>query len=472
MRRLAPLLGSALVLSLVAGGTGDAASELSNPGFGVSPRSIELTAELTDAGAIIEGNDVMVDGVKAGSVRRLRLVDGKAHVTFSVGGEFTPVHDDARVAIRTVSLLGERYVDLDRGSPSAPPLEDGALIPASRTDRAVQLQDVLDVVDDPTGTALAALIVAFGEGLAARGVDAAAAIDALEPALTETGRLLEILGAQNQLLSALIDRAEPVAAALGAERGARLDRLVGAAGDVLGAAASERPALEQALRRLPAALATARSALADLSVLAGETTPVLASLRPLTGDLRQIALELSEFADAAGPALASAEPVLERARELVAAATPVTAELRAAAGDVETTARATRTIVEALPEDAGNLLDFVRNAALALQGSDGLSHYLRIFVLGTGGAIGGLPAGPAAAPRGPGPRGEPAPGPATPERRGPVLSDLLEPVRRALPGRPAAEAEGSATGLTFDQERSLLDYLLGDTPGPGLLGGR
>lgn len=453
-RRLLPLLASALVLSLIAGRTGGAASEHGD---------LELTAEFSDAGAIIEGNDVAVDGVKAGSVRRLALVDGKAHVTFSVGGEFAPIHDDARVAIRAVSLLGERYVDLDRGTPSAPVLEDGALIPASRTERAVELQEVLDVVDEPTGTALAALIVAFGEGLAARGVDAAAAIDALEPALTETGRLLEILGAQNGLLGALVDRAEPVAAALGAERGARLDRLVAAAGNVLGATASERPALEVALRRLPAALTTARSALADLSALAGEATPVLASLRPLTGDLRQIAVELGEFADAAGPALASAEPVLERARELVAEAAPVTAELRAAAGDVETTARATRTIVEALPEDASNLLDFVRNAALALQGSDGLSHYLRIFVLATPGAIGGGSAG--AAPTGPVAEAKSAPVPTPPQRTTPVLADLLEPVQRFLPARPAPPQplaeEGSATGLTFDQERSLLDYFLG-----------
>lgn len=443
-RRALPLLACAAVLSLLAGGTGGAASEHGD---------LELTAEFTDAGAIIEGNDVAVDGVKAGSVRRLELVGGKAHLTFSVDGAFAPVHQDARVAIRSVSLLGERYVDLDRGTPSAPPLADGALILASRTERAVELQEILDVVDQPTGTALAALIVAFGEGLAGRGVDAADAIDALEPALTETSRLLEILGGQNQLLGALIDRAEPVAAALGAERGARLDRLVAAADDLLGATASERPALDGALRRLPTALDTARTALADLSALAGQAAPVLASLRPLTGDLRQIATELSDFAAAAGPALASADPVLERARELVAAAAPVTAELRAAAGDVETTARATRTIVEALPENASNLLDFVRNAALALGGSDGLSHYLRIFVLATPGAL-GLPA---AAPSGPALEPEPAPEPAPP-----VLADLLEPVRRTLPSRPEPPRDGgSATGLTFDQERSLLQYFLG-----------
>ncbi|MGH9037680.1 MAG: MlaD family protein, partial [Acidimicrobiia bacterium] len=197
-------------------------------GVGAQPErsGLEITAEFADAGAIIPGNDVVVDGVKAGAVQRLRLVDGKARVTFSVDGAFTPVHTDATAAIRSVSLLGERYLDLARGTPSAPVLSDGAVLPVTQTQRAVELQEILDVIDQPTGTALAALIVALGEGMAARGEDAAAAIDAMEPALTEAARLLDILGGQNQLLAALVDRAEPVASALGAERGARLDRLV------------------------------------------------------------------------------------------------------------------------------------------------------------------------------------------------------------------------------------------------------
>ena len=453
-----------LLVSVLAGGVG-AKGERSD---------LDITAEFADAGAIIPGNDVVVDGVKAGSVRRLDLVDGKARVSFSVDADFTPLHTDATAAIRSVSLLGERYLDLARGTPSAPVLADGAVLPVSQTQRAVELQEILDVVDQPTGTALAALIVALGEGMAARGEDAAAAIDAMEPALTETARLLEILGGQNQLLAALVDRAEPVASALGAERGARLDRLVAASDDLLAATAGGRPELEAALQRLPGALTTARSALAELSNLAGQTTPVLASLRPVTGDLRQIAFELGDFADAAGPALASADPVLERARELVAAATPVTAELRAAAGDVQTAARATRTVVEALPEDVSNLLDFVRNAALAVGGSDSLSHYLRIFVLATPGSTGFLPENPPAPVAG-APAAAPVSTGAAPAAvpLGPVLPGLVSQLfGDSAPGllggtptpNPAPQLggdTGSATGLTFTQERSLLSYLLG-----------
>jgi phospholipid/cholesterol/gamma-HCH transport system substrate-binding protein len=466
MKGVVALVGSALLVAVAAGGV-TAAEE--HP-------AVTVVAEFADAGAIIPGNDVMVDGVKAGEVKKLRLVDGKARVTISVGSAFTPLHRDATVHIRAISLLGERYIDIERGTASTPVLEDGALIPATQTGRTIELQEFLDVVNEPAGAALAALIVALGEGLSGRGEDAAAALDALEPALTETTRLLDILGGQNQLLTALIDRAEPVAQALGAERGERLDKVVAATEQLLAATAAGKPELDAALRRLPTALATARSALGELSNLAGQTTPVLASLRPLSGDLRQIATELQSFADAAGPALASSDPVLGKLRELIANAAPVTADLRAAAPDVQTAAKATRTVVEALPEDLSNLLDWVRNAALATAGHDGIGHYLRIFALGTGKEVGASeqPSPPAAS--GPTAPAAPAAGPLLSppllngvapvgSLLGPALENggLLGGVLDAVVGgaSPAPADPDSATGLTERQERSLLRYLLG-----------
>ena len=442
------LVSSALLVAVAAGGVTAAETH----------PAVTVHADFTDAGAIIPGNDVMVDGVKAGTVEKLRLLDGKARVTISVGSAFTPLHTDARITIKAVSLLGERYIDVDRGSPSAPVLESGAVLPATQTGRTIELQEFLDVVNDPAGAALAALIVALGEGLEGRGEDAAAALDALKPALTETKELLEILGAHNRLLTALIDRAEPVAQALAADRGERLDKVVAATDQLLAATAAGKPELDAALRRLPTALATARSALGELTALAGQTTPVLSSLRPLSGDLRQIAGELQSFADAAGPALVSAEPVLERLRELITAASPVTAELRAAAPDVQAAAKGTRTIVEALPEDLSNLLDFVRNAALATAGHDGISHYLRIFALGTGKEVG----------PGDAPETSTAPTASTPiPAGGPLSGPLAVPsVPSLIDKTPLAPLVpnvdlGSATGLTELQEQSLLRYLLG-----------
>ena len=481
--RARPVLLGALIPALLLGAT-FAGPE---PASGGGGHGVTVKAVFADAGAILPGNDVKVDGVQAGLVKKVRLVGGKAELTLAVGGAFTPLHTDASAAIRPVSLLGERFVDLNRGTAAAPVLGGGGVIPESRTRRAVDLQEVLDAVDDPTGTALAALVVGLGQGMEGRGADAGAALDALAPALTRTTELLEILGGQNDLLGAVVDKVEPVASALGAERGQRMDKLVGSADALLGATASARPQLEEALQRLPDALAAARSALTELAGFADQTTPVLASLRPVTGDLRQIANELSAFADAAGPALTTLEPVLRKGSDLIGAARPVAAELAAAGGDLQKAAKSGRTLAEAFPPDLGNLLDFVRNFAVATAGADGVSHYLRIFVEASSQALDGL--SPFSAPV----LGQPSPVPGAPTAdptdglahdRSPLLGapglvggvgnllgsgGLLPGAGRPLGGSMPGAADGavrsgdpgSATGLTAAQERSLLDYLLG-----------
>jgi phospholipid/cholesterol/gamma-HCH transport system substrate-binding protein len=432
------------------------------------PAHVKVVAEFADAGAILPGNDVRVDGVSAGRITDIRIVDRKARLTLSLDGAFAPIHTDATVAIRPVSLLGERFVDLDRGSAGAPALADGGFIPAAQTRRSVDLDEVLSAVDDPTGDALSALLVGLGGGMAGRGQDAAAAIKALGPALRDTSGLLTILSQQNSLLTALIDRAQPALSALGAGRGAQLDALVKSTKGLLDTTAAAAPQMGQSLERLPGALATARAAFVQLASLAGNTTPLLASLRPLTGDLSGFATDLGAFADAAGPALASLDPVLVKGNELIGAAQPVVADLARAGGDLESVARAGHRISDALPADLANLLDFVRNFTLASAGSDGISHYLR--VLGTMDQEDGDGRSPVPVPRapyshydaagpGPAPSGDPggllgppapvgSPGQSTPA--GPDLS-----------GPDSAGANGSATGLTAEQERSLLQYFLG-----------
>ena len=52
--RRIPLLACALLVSVLAGGVG---AEPERSG-------VEITAEFTDAGAIVRGNDVMIDGVR------------------------------------------------------------------------------------------------------------------------------------------------------------------------------------------------------------------------------------------------------------------------------------------------------------------------------------------------------------------------------------------------------------------------
>lgn len=363
------------VLSLTTLTVGAVASNL--PGDG----HVKIVAQFADAGAVIPGNDVKVDGVKVGSISGVEVVDGVAHLTLSINDSATPVFSDATAVVRPVSLLGERYVDVDRGTPTNDPIPDGGTIPLAQTDRSVDLDEVLNAVDDPTGTALAALITTLGDGMAGNGSNVAETLEVLRPALTETDQLVGLLDDQNALLNTLIEHMAPVTDALGGNGGVDLDALVENTNALLEATAGRVPELEATLRALPATMSTARTALQQIATLSGATTPALSALEPLTSNLVSFSEELQAFADAANPALASLEPVLVEGQSLIDAAGPVIRELRAAAPAAASDAEHLQPIAKELLGNIDHVLNFLRNWALTTNGHDGISHYFRAHVV-------------------------------------------------------------------------------------------
>ena len=425
---------------------------------------IELTARFVDAGAIIPGNDVKVDGVKVGSVRDIDIDEGVAVLTFGIDDAATPVFEDATATVRPVSLLGERFVDVDRGDPHLPVLTDGAVIPESQTGRSVDLDELLTSVDDPTGTALAALVITLGEGSAARGDDLAAALEVLAPALTQSDQLVALLDDQNALLTSLIDNMAPVAEALGADSGAAIDALIENTGALLDDTAARAPELEATIAALPGTVEAARAALREVADLAGVATPALAEIRPLTGNLRSVSSELQAFADAANPALASLDPVLARGTNLLQSARPVVAELRAAGPDTRAVANDLRPIAESLLGDLDDVLNFIRNWALVTNGSDGISHYFRAHLIADAETATGLLPVPVDVPDLPlGGASASAAGPLAPvtDAVGSATERVTEAVDGAVGGLLGSPSNGSATGLSQEQERGLLESLLG-----------
>jgi phospholipid/cholesterol/gamma-HCH transport system substrate-binding protein len=441
-----------------------AAGLVAQSAAGSAGSGLLVTAQFADASPLLVGNDVKIDGVAVGQVAAMDVSGNLAMVTMFLDAAALPVHDDARFTIRPVSLLGERFVDLDRGSPDAPVLDSGDLVTIERTTTNTDLDQILNTLDDPTGEALAVLVTTLGSGLDGNGANADQTIRALAPALTDTAAFAGVLRDQNSLLNQLVDRLEPVAGALATEDGRRLDQLVSTTETLLAATAAQSADLEATLAELPATLAAARTTLDRVAGTAGQTTPTLRELRPLTDELRVVSDELYAFADALDPALASTDPVLERGRALLAETGPVVASLRAAGPDLRATASSARPLVDELTGNLDNVYDFIRFWAMTANGRDALSSYFRGFVVVNPQSLTGLlpeglqdvplPGAVEGAMPG-GPLGGGLPGVPAPAGTG----GLLAPV---APGDdPGADDDGGATGLDEEQERGMVDFLLG-----------
>ncbi|MET8249149.1 MlaD family protein [Streptomyces sp. NPDC005202] len=414
------------------------------------PNGTLLTAEFADASPLLVRNDVKVDGVKVGEIAEITAQDGKADVTMELNPEALPLHNDAKVTIRPVSLLGERYLELDRGTPSAPVMAPGAKIPVERTARNTDLDEVLNTVDDPTGQSLAALITMLGEGARGNGANIQATIKALGPAMRDTDGLVKILNEQNKLLNNVVDNVGPVAAALARDEGKTLDGLVGSAHQLLGTTSEQQQAFEATLAELPSTLNEARSTLAQVVGTANSTTPMLKSLRPTTDNLAQISNELKQFADSADPALASAQPVLDKAQGMLDQAQPVAAELRKAGPDLASSIRSANPLVSRLTKNISAVMAFIRNWALCTTGHDGVSHYFRGRVIATPFSATGTV---------PGLKGDLGVGRLLTTGKGKPHQQQPLPSPGLLSPQP--QPDGGVTGLSKQQESGALGFLVG-----------
>lgn len=418
-----------------------------------------VVAQFADASPLVAGNDVDVNGVKVGTVTGLKAVNGHADVSFTVSSQALPLHQDAKVEIRPVSLLGERYLELDRGTPSSPALPAGQQIPLSHTGQNTDLDQVLDIFNNQTGDALAALVTVLGQGLQGNGANVNATIKALAPAMTDTNGLVKILDQQNSTLDSLVDNVSPVAAELASRNGKEMNALVGSTNRLLTTTAVHQQALESLLAELPSTLRSAEVTLADLAGTANAAVPTLKNIRPTVDNLTAISKEIDQFSAAANPALARTQPVLAKAQALLDQARPVATDLLRAGPSLKSDAKSLAPLVAELTGNINHVMNFIRGWALSTNGTDGLSHYFRAMSIVTPDIATGLVGGSSSKPSGSSAK-SPAPktGLSLPTGK-PAGPGGGKPLSGILPSNPGPG--GGVTGLTPKQEGGALQFLLG-----------
>ncbi|GAB3688423.1 MlaD family protein [Saccharopolyspora tripterygii] len=417
---------------------------------------VSLTVMFPNASPLIPGNLVRLSGVEVGQIESVELQGGQAAVKMRLDPSVLPLHSDASAKIRPVTLLGERFVDLNRGSDSAPEMDEPLVIRAQHTSSAVDLDQVLNSLDDPSSAALAALVTTLGEGTGGQGANVDEAIKALAPAMENTRELGGVLEQQNAVLGQLVDRTSPVAQALAERNGGNLDQAVEQGKQLLASVASQRQAMKDSLAQLPGTLQKANQVLSEVSGVAEAGTPVLRDVRPVTDDLPQITSELNAFADAADPALGSLPPVLDKAKGLLDQAAPAVRDLKPGTDQLPVLGSSAHRLVGDLTPAMSTALDFIKYWAMSTNGRDGLSNYFRAFVVTTPQSLLQYPG------VGVGPPGPPTPAPVPPLPVPGVPPPL--PGLPSVPGLgslPLGGGDGSATGLDQSQETALVDQLLG-----------
>jgi virulence factor Mce-like protein len=283
----------------------------------------------TAASQLNAGSPVRIAGVNVGKIVKMRRgPGGTAVATLRIEDHGRPIRSDATLKIRPrLFLEGNFFVDVRPGTPDAPELKDGGMIPLAQTAVPVQFDQVLDTLRNDTRQDLQHTV----KGLAA--------------ALDEGGA--QAVNAGFKSWEGAFKGVAVVAEAARGRQPGDLARFVDATG------------------RVSAAIAPRESDLRGLLAGFARTTSTLAERR---GDLGATLSSLDATLSTAGPALTAVDATLPALRTFADALRPGLRAAPAAIADLRPFVRQAGALVQrgALPALTHKLAPALR-ATAALQ---------------------------------------------------------------------------------------------------------
>jgi virulence factor Mce-like protein len=307
------------------------------------------TVELDNAFGLVEGADVKIAGVRAGTISAMRVDKKTKHALIDINIDktgFGDLREDVTCETRPQSLIGEYFIDCQPGR-SSHKLAVGSKIPVERTSTTIAPDLVNNILRRPYRERLSLIVGELGAGVGGRGTDLNDAIRRASPALRETEEVLEILGRQNTILRDLVTNADTVIGDLAGNR-RNLVRFVKEAGDTAEASAERRDDIERGFQLLPTFLRELRPTMSELGRVAVEQQPSLRDLNASAGQLEDMFRNLGPFSESTRVNLRSLAEASGPGRRAARSARPTVAQLAKFAQDTPELSKNLRIVLEHL----------------------------------------------------------------------------------------------------------------------------
>jgi len=258
--------------------------------------------EMYNAFGIVQGSNLRIAGVNAGTVTDLDITEDKrADLTVETSGALGTLGKDTRCSSQPQSLIAEYFLTC---SPEGPPLPEGGTIPANQVTQTVQPDLVQNTLRESYKDRLSILINEFGTALAGNPKELNEAIRLGAPALRKLEAALRILASENRTIRDLNANSDEIITQLANKRQDVIS-FIQHSRDVAAISASRREDLSTDFNRLDDFLAQLRPTLADLGDLAEAQTPLLNNFRLAAPGLNTLAENLPAFNRATDRSLTS-----------------------------------------------------------------------------------------------------------------------------------------------------------------------
>jgi phospholipid/cholesterol/gamma-HCH transport system substrate-binding protein len=281
--------------------------------------SYTVKARFQNASQIVKGNLVQVGGVKAGTVKDIKLTpNGQADIEMEIDSDYAPLREGTRASIRQASLSGiaNKYVDLTlpptpKDGSKLPPLGEGSTIGVDKTTTAVELDQVFNVFDRDTRESVRQFFVNSHRQYEGKTDLQREVFRYLNPALSTSSRLFNEINADTPTLEHFIVDSSTLVTAL-AERRDDLTNLVTNLNNTFRALGNERTALAEAINAFPDFMRQANTTFVDLRFTLDAVDPLVNASKPAVRELRPFLRELRPLARDARPTVRDLNDIVLR----------------------------------------------------------------------------------------------------------------------------------------------------------------
>jgi len=354
----------------------------------LKPKGYRFTVAVPEANQLAIEADVRSSGVPIGKIKALEQAPrgNKTLVTVELERKYAPLDADARVIQRQKTILGEKYLELTRGDPGGPTIEEDGRLPDASVEDTAELDEVLGILDEPTQEFFRAWQQNTGEAVKDRGADLNDSFGNL-PRFVASGKdVLEVLNQHDAMVRRLFRNTGVVFEALNT-REEQLRALFENTDATFTATASQKEALAETFAIFPTFLDESRATMIDLESFSRQTRPLVNDLRPALRDLRPTLRDVRALAPDLTNLYRDLDPLITVSKRGMPALREVLAGARPLLGQLQPFLEELNPILEWLEYHQHTTVDFFSNGGGAvvdtvpgqLQSDQEMGHYLGQF---------------------------------------------------------------------------------------------
>ena len=354
----------------------------------LKPKGYQFTVAVPEANQLAIEADVRASGVPIGKIKQLEQAPAgnKTLVTVELEREYAPLDADARVIQRQKTILGEKYLEITRGTPGGRTIPEGGRLPDASVDDTVELDEVLGILDKPTREFFRAWQQDTGAAVVERGDDLNDAFGHLPRFVASGSDVLKVLDSHEAAVRRLVKNTGETFGAL-TEREDQLRRLMVNTDETFSATAEQREALAETFAIFPTFLDESRLTMVDLESFSRQTRPLIRDLRPALRDLRPTLRDVRALAPDLTEFYRDLDPLITVSRRGLPALREVLDGIRPLLGQLQPFLEELNPILEWLEYHQHTTADFFSNGGGAvidtvpgqLQSDQEMGHYLGQF---------------------------------------------------------------------------------------------